>query len=130
MPKLEIQKRSNQAEANMRRAAETQKLMDDAGYNPIEAMMTLAQDDGITDNQFKFLIHKELAKYSTPQLRAVDISGGMDNSLNVTVINFEAPSSNKAIEKDADIITLIPETTEELNGTTDTVKLVPETIPT
>lgn len=98
MPKLEIRKKDSTAEVNRRKAAMTQELMENAGYNPIEAMMEMAQDDGIQDVQFKFSIHRELAKYYSPQLRAVDVTGGMDNSLNITVVNYTPPAEKEEKE--------------------------------
>lgn len=99
MGKLQLPKNRSQSELNRLRTYETQKLMEDNGYNPIEAMMALAQDDTIVDPEFKFNCHKELAKYYSPQLRAVDVSGGMDNSMKITVINFsQQPTQEKLVQ--------------------------------
>ena len=62
-------------------------VMEERGYNPIEALMDIAEDD---ENPIKIRIdaHKELAKYYAPQLKAMDINANVKSGISISVVNF------------------------------------------
>lgn len=62
-------------------------VMEERGYNPIEALMDIAEDD---ENSIKIRIdaHKELAKYYAPQLKAIDVNANVKSGINISVVNF------------------------------------------
>lgn len=53
-------------------------------YNPVLAMADMAQDKKLDDN-LRLQAHKEVAKYTFPQLKAMEVSGNMTGE---TVIRF------------------------------------------
>lgn len=45
------------------------------GYNPVAAMAEMANDKKLDDN-LRLQAHKEVAKYTFPQLKAIEVSAG------------------------------------------------------
>ena len=62
-------------------------VMEERGYNPIEALMDIAEDE---ENSIKIRIdaHKELAKYYAPQLKAMDVNASVKSGISISVVNF------------------------------------------
>lgn len=62
-------------------------VMEERGYNPIEALMDIAEDE---ENSIKIRVdaHKELAKYYAPQLKAMDINANVKSGISINVVNF------------------------------------------
>lgn len=62
-------------------------VMEERGYNPIEALIDIAEDD---ENSIKIRIdaHKELAKYYAPQLKSMDVNANVKSGINISVVNF------------------------------------------
>lgn len=54
------------------------------GYNPVAAMAEMANDKKLDDN-LRLQAHKEVAKYTFPQLKAIEVNGNMTG---VQVIRF------------------------------------------
>jgi hypothetical protein len=70
-------------------------------YDPVAAMIDMAQNDPLDADQ-KIAIHRELAQYVAPKVRAVDVSGEVDLSITVRVKKFgddgrEIPPGIRAI---------------------------------
>ncbi len=96
MPKLTLpNKTANQSELLRKRSQHVQEIMEEQGYNPIEALIDMAADKNITDPEIKFKVHKELAGYYAPKLRSVDLTGGTDNSVTVKIKQFTQNISNQ-----------------------------------
>ena len=53
-------------------------------YHPLVEMARVANDED-ADPQMRFNANKEVAKYTTPQLKAVEHSGSIDGHTTVTV---------------------------------------------
>ena len=62
------------------------------GYNPVEALLDLADElHGTNDKNLvraQVDIHKELLKFTIPQMRAVDIQGEITADINIRVTKF------------------------------------------
>lgn len=56
-------------------------------YDPVAAMIDMVQHDNIDADQ-KIAIHRELAQYIAPKVRAVDVSGEVDLTVTVRVKKF------------------------------------------
>ena len=68
-------------------AFQARATMEDKGYNPIEALLSIAQD---TDTPLDLRIgaHKELCKYYAPQLKAMDVNMAVKGNIVVEMVNF------------------------------------------
>lgn len=74
-------------------ACEAKALMESAGYNPIVAMMEMAQDKEIP-SRCRLECHKELVKYYYPAMGSVPSSEGANQSsgnVYVQIQNFNKP---------------------------------------
>ena len=58
------------------------QIMEKAGFNPIRRMMALAKDESV-EAHIRAQMVKELAKYHSPQLKAIEISGNPEKPLEV-----------------------------------------------
>ena len=61
--------------------------MEENGYNPIQALMEIAEDKD-TPLKLKIDAHKELLKYYAPQLKAVDVNATSKSGVTVNIVNF------------------------------------------
>jgi hypothetical protein len=61
--------------------------MEEHGYNPIQALMEIAEDDD-TPLKLRVDAHKELLKYYAPQLKAVDVNATTKQGVTVNIVNF------------------------------------------
>lgn len=68
------------------------EMMNEMGYNPIEKMVQQAfrlEMEEEKDEPLLLQIHKELAKYFTPQMRSVDVNINQNNSMTVNILRFD-----------------------------------------
>lgn len=75
------------------------------GYDPIEEMIALAQDED-TPIDLKVRIHKEIAEYTVPKLRSIDINANVTTGLTVNVVKFSDKVLMNGVKEleDAEII--------------------------
>lgn len=85
--KLDVTKAEITQTLREQETAQVRKLMDDAGYNPIEAMMEMAQDE-MVDRKIRLSLHKELAQYYAPKLKSVDVSHKGNVGIQVQVLRY------------------------------------------
>lgn len=93
---------------------QAQKAMLDVGYNPIEAMIMMAQDECLElDPMDRFKMHQELAGYAAPKLRAVNVDSpddGKSGPTSITIKEFvvnvdgEGRRLNSGVEIDGEIV--------------------------
>lgn len=69
-------------------------IMESAGYDPIAELVSIAQDASI-DRTDKISIHKELAKYVYPQLKAIDHKHVVSGGLNIQIVQFSPPKKEE-----------------------------------
>lgn len=70
-------------------------------YDPVAAMIDMVQNENI-EAEDRIAIHRELAQYVAPKVRAVDVSGEVDLTVTVRVKKFgddgrEIPAAVRAI---------------------------------
>lgn len=65
------------------------------GYNPVLAMADMAQDKKLDDN-LRLQAHKEVAKYTFPQLKAMEVSGNMTGETVIRFIREDAGDTDTA----------------------------------
>lgn len=63
------------------------EMMDERGYNPIEAMMDIAQDP-TSAPELRFQANKELARFYAPQLKAVEVTTQAE-PMAVNIVRFD-----------------------------------------
>ncbi len=86
--------REGRVKSLLARTEEIRTVMDEAGYNPIEAMMEIACDDNV-NVKTRALLHKELATYYAPKQRAVDMNMKVSGGINITVNKFGSDEPQK-----------------------------------
>ena len=57
------------------------------GYHPVIKMADIAMDES-NDVQLRANMHKEVAKYVTPQLKAIEHSGPDGQQLQIGIVQF------------------------------------------
>lgn len=90
MPRLPTKRKNNSLQAEtVKRLNETRELMEQVGYNPIEAMIEMARDANV-DSRVRASLHKDLAQYYTPKYRPAgeDGAGGGASGISVKVNKF------------------------------------------
>lgn len=82
--------------------ARIQKLFASRDYHPIAAMLEMvmaknAEGNYIYPADFRFEIHKELAPYVAPKLKAMEVSGKVDASITINVVKFSGDRETKTV---------------------------------
>jgi len=54
---------------------ELQKYCDDLGFDPFHALVHMARDEHLDNDQLRFLELKELCQFLQPKLRSVELTG-------------------------------------------------------
>lgn len=103
-------------------------LCNDNGYDPVfELIELIRKGEKVTTKDSKgnelteyvplsakdqIALHKEMLKYIYPQLKAVDIQGHIDATVNVVVKQYSTPFDGKSTAVDADF-SVIADTIEK-----------------
>lgn len=57
-------------------------------YDPIASLIDMVQNDALEPDT-KVAIHRELAQYVAPKIKAIEVTGDVDLNINITVKKFD-----------------------------------------
>lgn len=81
-------------------------LFAEKGINPIEELMNFTSDDEVPLKE-RISIWKELASYTQPKLKSVDVSATVSGEMKVVTMDFSKLTQDQLIKQaDADIVDL------------------------
>jgi len=76
---------------------QVRKLCLDENYDPLREMIILAKDPSTSlDN--RITLHKELAQYVSPKLKAVELTAEVSGGIQVNVVKYADSIAQAAIE--------------------------------
>jgi hypothetical protein len=73
---------------------ELQKYCDDLGFDPFHALVHMARDEHLDNDQLKFMALKELCQFLQPKLRSIEVTGDEARPLAIDI----KTSLNRAFE--------------------------------